>query len=124
MRNVHISLLAVPSCLAAPPIPRSSSTFFSSSMAFKPAGVAAHPRPSMLAIILTLICFLASPSGSSLGKRKVSTGPILLASWSTSPERCPISSTPVHRVMTPSMVMHSVTASFDAWIAPSVTAVI
>ena len=41
MRNVHISLLAVPSCLAAPPIPRSSSTFFSSSMAFKPAGLKA-----------------------------------------------------------------------------------
>jgi len=141
MRNVHISLLAVPACLAAalcpavsscpgvsfclaaPPFLRSSSTFFSSSMALSLAGVAAHPSPSILAVTLTLICFLAFPSGSSLGKRKVSIGPILPASWSTNPERCPISSTPVHRVMTHSMVMHSVTASFDAWIAPSVTAV-
>lgn len=54
IRNVHISLLAVPRFLTIPgiiPILRSSSNLESSSIAFSPAGVAAHPTPIALACV-------------------------------------------------------------------------
>lgn len=58
IRNVHISLLATPAGLDGPGrclFLRSSSRVDSSSIAFKPAGVAAQPRPRILAIILVVM---------------------------------------------------------------------
>ena len=55
IRKVHISLLAmrtwseVAGCCRYPSFPLSASSFASSSMAFRPAGVQAHPRPKILA---------------------------------------------------------------------------
>ena len=63
IRNVHISLLAVPAGREIPGarcLRRCSSNFDNSSIAFNPAGVAAQPRPKILAIILMVI-------GSSAG---------------------------------------------------------
>lgn len=57
IKNTHISSLATPFGTAGsfPDMPpaalRSSSRFLSSSMAFKPAGVAAQPRPRMFAYV-------------------------------------------------------------------------
>ena len=100
---------------------RSSSRFSSSFIADKPAGVAAHPSPSILAIILVA---MASPAGcpsGRLGNKNLIIGFIFFAICSISPARCPISKIPVHRAMTPSMVMHRLTASFAESRAPWVT---
>src|SRR5699024_2124565 len=69
IRKSHISLLATAFFLAGPeifPILLSSSSFPSSSIAFSPAGVAAHPSPRKFAIKFVEICsFALCPSGIS-----------------------------------------------------------
>ena len=101
-----------------------SCSFFNSFIARSPAGAAAHPSPSTLAIIFTAIFFAAAPSLSSPGNINVKKGPSPRVSWSTSPARPPISRMPVHRAITPSMVTHSDTASPAAASAPWVTSAI
>ena len=113
IRNVHISLLAVP----LPKAPgffcllRSSSKASSSSMAFSPAGVAAQPRPSILAIILVEIC----------GNKSRITGLIFFVSASMSPASSPTLRIPHQKDMIPSIVKHRVTASLAESSAPLVT---
>ena len=64
------------------------------------------------------ICLAASLSGERCGKRKRSTGLIVLERRSISPAPRPISSIPVHSDITPSIVMHKDTASFAEASAP------
>ena len=59
IKNVHISLLAIPFFLTCPGsrlFLRSSSSLESSSIARSPAGVAAHPSPRTLAMIFVVMC--------------------------------------------------------------------
>ena len=123
IRNVHISLLAVP----LPKAPgffcllRSSSKASSSSMAFSPAGVAAQPRPSILAIILVEIWAAAGWSSGISGNKSLITGLIFFVSASMSPASSPTLRIPHQKDMIPSIVKHRVTASLAESSAPLVT---
>ncbi len=134
IRNVHISLLAVPDCLARLLCPavffllsgafsarRSSSSFPNSSIAFNPAGVAAQPSPSMFAIIFVAIYLPAGCPSGRFGKRNRITGRIFSVSASMSPALSPIFKIPHQNDMIPSIVTPSVTASFAESSSPFVT---
>jgi len=136
IKNVHISLLAVPlgagrirhpffagTALALPAL-RSSSSCARLSIAFSPAGVAAQPRPRKLAIMLVDICSFASCPSGIPGNRKRIMGRILSDIACISPASLATSITPTHRDMTPTMVMQRVTASLDEFSAASVTSCI
>ena len=124
MRKVHISFPAVPFGRAGPaarPALLSSSSRSSSFMARRPAGVAAQDSPSMLAIRLAAICFLAGWSSSRAGNRKFSTGPSFAVRAPMRPAPFPISMIPLQKAMIPSMVTLRVTASLAELITASVT---
>lgn len=133
MRNVHISLLAANPCtpcllpessfLSGALIRyRSSSVFSSSFIAFRPAGVAAHPSPRQLDKKLRDMYLHAFELGFNLGNRNRRTGRILPESCSTSPAFSAIFITPVHIAVTPAIEIHKVTASLEEETAASVTA--
>ena len=93
-----------------------------SSMAFRPAGVQAHPRPRILAMIFVDMYCLAGCSLGIRGKRKVIKGWMPLVMDAIRPDLEAISIRPTQRPMTPIMVMHSCTASPAASSAPFATA--
>ena len=127
IRKVHISLLAIPRFLAGPaarPALLSSSSFPSSSMALSPAGVAAQPSPSTLAMKFVAMCSLAGCPTGSPGKRNLSTGAIRPVSARISPPLWAISMSPVQKAITPAMVMHRVIASLEESSAALVTSTI
>ena len=116
---------AVPFFRAGPgavPCLRLSSRAASSSMAFRPAGVAAHPSPSTLAIILAAIDRPAGWFSGSDGNRNRSRGFILPVSQAVRPEFSAIFMIPHHRAVTPATVIQRLTASRADWMTASVTA--
>ena len=88
-----------------------ASSFASSSMAFKPAGVQAQPSPNTLAITFVAMYPSAGCPLGIRGNRKRRRGAIPLVSFSTSPALCAISINPIHRATTPAIVIHRETAS-------------
>ena len=80
-------------------------------MAFSPAGVAAQPRPKILAITLVVIYSLAGCSRGSRGNMKFIKGAIARDARLMTPLLWAISINPTHNAIIPAMVIHSVTAS-------------
>ena len=73
----------------------------SSRMAFRPSGVAALSRPSMLALkFITILPLAGYPAGIS-GKTRRKNGPIARPNNWINPPRSPIFMMPSHRLMTP-----------------------
>ena len=126
IRNVHISLFATPLGTAFV-FPRFFSFLLVSSnssrlsIAFSPAGVAAHPNPKTLAIILVAIYSFAGCSDGICGKKKRSTGFIFPANPAMMPAFSAIFISPTQNAITPVIVIQSVTASFAESSAASVT---
>ena len=115
IRKVHISLLAKPEGRDSGEDSRlrSSSSEDSSFIAFRPNGVAAQPRPRILA--MTLEAMYSSdgcPAGMS-GNRKRMTGESRPDRRSIRPDAFAICIRPIQRDIIPSMVMQSVTASLE-----------
>ena len=116
IRKVHISLLAMPRFLTGPgrsPRLRSSSSLESSSIAFSPAGVAAHPSPRTLAIMFAVIGSTAGCPAGREGKRKRMRGFIFREALLMISAFAAISIRPTQKDMTPIIVMHKVTASLE-----------
>ena len=91
-RNVHMAFVAVPGC----GLSRSRSF-----MARKPSGVAALPRPSMLAAMFIIIAPMAGWSGGTSGNSRRITGRSPRASTCTRPERSASRMIPNHTASVP-----------------------
>ena len=112
IRKVHISLLATPRGAAFFFFAlRSSSSKARSSIARSPAGVAAQPSPRMFDTQFKVICSFAGWSFGMFGNRKRINGRISLETDRIRPASFAISISPIQSPITPSIVMHSVTAS-------------
>lgn len=116
IKNVHISSLAIPFSLATPLylphlLPSSSSS--RASIACSPAGVAAQPSPSIFAIMFVVMYSFALCSLGIFGKKKCITGEIAFDKFWMIPAFVAISISPTHNDITPTIVIHSVTASLD-----------
>lgn len=112
-RKVHMALLDVFELLLS---------FDNSSMALRPAGVAAQPRPNILAMILVVMYRVAMWSFGMSGKRNLMSGERSLEAPDIIPVSSAIFISPVHILMTPSKVMHRETASLADSSAPFPTA--
>ena len=91
-------------------------------MAFNPAGVAAHPSPRTLDIMLIEMYSLAGLSLGMFGNKKETNGAIPFVILSINPLFFATSISPVHSPITPHIVIQSVIASFAESRAPFVTA--
>ena len=88
-------------------------TLCSSCMAFRPMGVAALSRPSMLAeMFMKMEPSAGCPLGIS-GKRRVNTGLRKRASRLINPLSSPTFISPIHKVSVPVSPRHISKASFD-----------
>ena len=100
-------------------VPASGFSRSSSSMALIPNGVAALPRPSMLAAMFMVIAPMAGESGGTDGKRRRSTGRASRPSARTSPASSATFMSPSQRVRTPTRPRERVTARpADSAMAP------
>ena len=111
-RNVHIAFVATPG------------REFSDSrsrIARKPSGVAALPKPSMLADMFITMQPIAGCSGGTSGKRRRMMGRKPCAIFCTSPARSAKRITPSHNAMIPISANAIVTAVFAPSSAPPVT---
>ena len=112
IRKVHISLLAMPPGRTGPasrPRLLSSSSCPSASMAFKPAGVAAQPRPRKLAMKLVVMYSSAGCPEGRLGKRNRISGLRRLEAEAMTPPFAAICISPIHMETTPIIVIQRVT---------------
>ena len=91
-RNVHMAFVAVPG------LRLSDSRSF---IARRPSGVAALPKPSMLAAMFITIEPMAGCSGGTSGKSRRMMGRSARASNETSPERSASRIRPSHSAITP-----------------------
>ena len=92
-------------------VPRSSSSFASSSMALSPAGVQAHPSPNTLATRLVDMCIREACSCGISGKRKSTSGCMPFVIFCNNPALSPTFMSPIQKLKTPAMVMHREIAS-------------
>src|SRR5574344_1494366 len=102
IKKVHMSILAVSSLLF---------NSFSSFIADKPIGVAAHPSPIIFAIILDAIYSFALCSFGISGNKILMIGLKALVKPSIIPALRATCINPVHKDITPNMVIHNVIAS-------------
>lgn len=117
IKKEHISLLANPFLRTGPgkrPILRSSSKCASSSIAFSPAGVAAHPSPRIFAIILVVIWSIEGWFEGRSGNKKRIKGSNFLEADLIIPDLAAISIIPTQNDIIPIIVMHRVIASLEA----------
>ncbi len=125
-RNVHISREAQRACSSQFAgyfrLQFSICSSRSASIAFKPAGVQAHPSPNKLATILVEICSLAGWSFGTSGNSHVRNGFSFRFNAAIIPASLAISISPTHNDITPIIVMQRETASFAESSAAAVTA--
>ena len=93
----------------------------SSCIAFSAGGVAAHPSPTIFAMMFVHIYSYAGCSGESLGNKNLMTGDIFDDHFFIRPVRSAIFIIPHHIVTIPSMVIQSETASLPASMIPAFT---
>jgi hypothetical protein len=111
-RNVHMALVALEGL---------GLSFCSSFIAFMPMGVAAFPRPSILAARFITTAPMAGWFLGTPGKMGTSTGLITLDSVSTSPDLSATRITPVHSAIIPIRPRKSSTDEDEPAIIPADT---